>query len=68
MTIQEKVVYVTDGKQFSSLEQAQAHRHDLVGEFFDATYEGPILAPGERIAIAKWLADNRNTLVKLLIW
>lgn len=64
MSIEEKTVYVTRGKQFDSLEKAEAHRLDLIGEFMDTA---PILlAPRDRIKLADFIAANRAALGKLL--
>jgi len=64
MSIEEKTVYVTCGKQFDSLEKAQAHRLDLIGEFMD---KAPVLlGPRDRIKLADYIAANRVPLSKLL--
>lgn len=64
MTISEKTVYVTCGKQFDSQEKAVEYRADLLGEFMD---KAPILlTPRDRIKLNDFIVENRETLRNLL--
>jgi hypothetical protein len=62
--IEEKTVYVTRGKQFDTMEKAESHRVDLIGEFMD---RAPILiGPRDRIKLTEYIAANRAALAQLL--
>lgn len=63
--IEEKTVYVTRGKQFDSLEKAQAFRFDLVGSFLDKL-PGDRLSAKDRLRLAEFLTENRAQLQDLL--
>lgn len=59
-------MYETDGKLFSSERAAIEHRQNRIGEYLDKHYQGPVLSPGQRIAIAELLHHNRHDIAKLV--
>lgn len=67
MKIEEKTVFVIDGKSFSSEEKARAYEFDKIGEFVDKhLLHNILLGPRDRIKLAANVRGAREALIKLL--
>jgi len=62
--IEEITKYLTMGREFRSLEEAEAYRRDLIGEFMDTLPR--TLSPRDRLALVQFIVDNRAMLRGLL--